>query len=624
MPSFDTRNGKVPENLGTVKQAGLFSNTEVETPAPINPERQRVSQTDTEIAQNFAKNTNFFNPLSIIQGIEGMAKDKAQQVKNTNAALSNAQGFMDDTRAISNRTTQTIVSDAKATAERARQGSAELRAQLEASRKSGEDRANRLKEIEARQSSMTPQQRTQDLLARSENIGKQTAQTIKSGNETLANVNTQRANLIAKGQLGTDTNTLLAANRQLNQRGIYTSQAGKDLAKSRQELGIISVSQGNLGPSRLQDLNRSGTPKLMTGQEVAAAAPRLNQFMQRNREITQGVRNRTREYFQRNNPSMMPKSLRSPSSAPSTPLFREGVENYKNQLNEAVGAKAAQKAAEAVRYLTGPGGFVPKIVDPIFDVVKWAAKKVGIRGPKTGKAIRRTNQAARAVGRVAPFAAGAGLLYKASGPAAEIAFPSPGGGYSPGGAGGIGSPGGRGFSSTAGFAGLGRTNASDRRSQKHQEFMGQVAAAKAARDERDVLIKTHMANTGSDRRAAIAELEKSADFNRLSNAGKKFQSGSTTRVVSTGPTSARDESAATKQGRLAQRVGDLAFRPPRNQDEKDRLIRAQQDLDAAYTEAEKQGKMIGYEDQGSLYSGLNKRGIMSPGGGTPITNGKKK
>lgn len=616
MPSFDTRNGKVPENLGTVKQAGLFSNTEVETPAPINPERQRVSQTDTEIAQNFAKNTNFFNPLSIIQGVKGMAQDKAQQVQNTNAALSNAQGFMDDTSAINNRMTQTMVNDAKATAERLKQGSAQLKTQLEAPRKSVEDR---IKEIEARQSSMTPQQRTQNLLARSENIGKQTAQTIKSGNETLANVNTQRANLIAKGQLGTDTNTLLAANRQLNQRGIYTSQAGKDLAKSRQELGIISVSQGNLGPSRLQDLNRSGTPKLMTGQEVAAAAPRLNQFMQRNREITQGVRDRTREYFQRNNPSMMPKSLKSPSSAPSTPLFREGVENYKNQLNEAVGAKAA----EAVRYLTGPGGFVPKIVDPIFDVVKWAARKVGIRGPKTGKAIRRTNQAARAVGRVAPFAAGAGLLYKASGPAAEIAFPSPGGGYG-GAGGGIGSPGGRGFSSTAGFAGLGRANASDRRSQKHQEFMGKVAAAKTARDERDVLIKTHMANTGSDRRAAIAELEKSADFNRLSNAGKRFQSGSTTRVVSTGPTSARDESAATKQGRLAQRVGDLAFRPPRNQDEKDRLIRAQQDLDAAYTEAEKQGKMIGYEDQGSLYSGLNKRGIMSPGGGTPITNGKKK
>lgn len=617
MPSFDTRNGKVPENLGTVKQAGLFSNTEVETPAPINPERQRVSQTDTEIAQNFAKKTNFFNPLSIIQGVKGMAQDKAQQVQNTNAALSNAQGFMDDTFAINNRMTQTMVNDAKATAERLRQGSAQLKAQLEAPRKSVEDR---IKEVEAKQSSMTPQQRTQDLLARSENIGKQTAQTIKSNNETLANVNTQRANLIAKGQLGTDTNTLLAANRQLNQRGIYTSQAGKDFAKSRQELGIISVSQGNLGPSRLQDLNRSGTPKLMTGQEVAAAAPRLNQFMQRNREITQGVRNRTREYFQRNNPSMMPKSLKSPSSAP---LFREGVENYKNQLNEGAADQLAIKAGQAVRYLTGPGGFVPKIVDPIFDVVKWAARKVGIRGPKTGKAIRRTNQAARAVGRVAPFAAGAGLLYKASGPAAEIAFPSPGGGYG-GAGGGIVSPGGRGFSSTAGFAGLGRANASDRRSQKHQEFMGKVAAAKAARDERDVLIKTHMANTGSDRRAAIAELEKSADFNRLSNAGKRFQSGSTTRVVSTGPTSARDESAATKQGRLAQRVGDLAFRPPRNQDEKDRLIRAQQDLDAAYTEAEKQGKMIGYEDQGSLYSGLNKRGIMSPGGGTPITNGKKK
>lgn len=618
MPSFDTRNGKVPENLGTVKQAGLFSNTEVETPAPINPERQRVSQTDTEIAQNFAKNTNFFNPLSIIQGVKGMAQDKAQQVQNTSAALSNAQGFMDDTRAINNRMTQTMVNDAKATAERLKQGSAQLKTQLEAPRKSVEDR---IKEIEARQSSMTPQQRTQNLLARSENIGKQTAQTIKSGNETLANVNTQRANLIAKGQLGTDTNTLLAANRQLNQKGIYTSQAGKDFAKSRQELGIISVSQGNLGPSRLQDLNRSGTPRLMTGQEVAAAAPRLNQFMQRNREITQGVRDRTREYFQRNNPSMMPKSLRSPSSAPSTPLFREGVEYYKNQLNE---ASVSQLAGNALRYLTGPGGFVPKIVDPVFDVVKWAARKVGLAGPKAGKAIRRTNQAARAVGRVAPLAAGAGLLYRAAGPAAEIAFPSPGGGYGgAGGAGGIGSPGGRGFSSTAGFAGLGRANASDRRHQQHQEFMGKVAASKAARDERDVLIKTHMANTGSDRRSAIAELEKSADFNRLSNAGRRFQSGSTTRVVSTGPKSARDESAATKQGRLAQRVGDLAFRPARNQDEKDRLARAQQDLDAAYTEAEKRGGMIGYEDQGSLYSGLERRGVMSPGGGTPITNGKK-
>lgn len=317
---------------------------------------------------------------------------------------------------------------------------------------------------------------------------------------------------------------------------------------------------------------------------------------------------------------MMPKSLKSPSPAPSTPLFREGVEYYKKQLNEGV----ADLPGLALRYLIGPRGFVPKIVDPVFDVVKWAAKKVGIKtglGTKVGKAIRGTNRATRAAVRVGVPAAGAALLYKASGPAAEIAFPSPGGGYSPGGAGGIGSPGGRGFSSTAGFAGIGRANASDRRHQKHQEFMGKVAAAKAARDERDVLIKTHMANTGSDRRAAIAELEKSADFNRLTNAGKRFESGSTTRVVSTGPKSARDESAATRQGRLAQRVGDLAFRPARNQDEKDRLARAQQDLDAAYTEAEKRGGMIGYEDESTLRGGFERRGIMGTGGGLPFVSG---
>jgi hypothetical protein len=71
----------------------------------------------------------------------------------------------------------------------------------------------------------------------------------------------------------------------------------------------------------------------------------------------------------------------------------------------------------------------------------------------------------------------------------------------------------------------------------------------------------------------------------------------------------RDESAATRRGRIAQRVGDIAFRPPRNQDEKDRLAAAEADLESAYDEAENQGTGLGYEDQGDLYQGFERRGF---------------
>lgn len=76
------------------------------------------------------------------------------------------------------------------------------------------------------------------------------------------------------------------------------------------------------------------------------------------------------------------------------------------------------------------------------------------------------------------------------------------------------------------------------------------------------------------------------------------------------------ESAATRQGRIAQRVGDLAFRSPRSADEAERLRRAREDVEAAHAEAAAEGRRLGYEDQASLYSGFEKRGFKA-GGGDP-------
>lgn len=76
------------------------------------------------------------------------------------------------------------------------------------------------------------------------------------------------------------------------------------------------------------------------------------------------------------------------------------------------------------------------------------------------------------------------------------------------------------------------------------------------------------------------------------------------------------ESAATRQGRIAQRVGDLAFRSPRSADEAERLRRAREDVEAAHAEASREGRRLGYEDQASLYSGFERRGFKA-GGGDP-------
>lgn len=76
------------------------------------------------------------------------------------------------------------------------------------------------------------------------------------------------------------------------------------------------------------------------------------------------------------------------------------------------------------------------------------------------------------------------------------------------------------------------------------------------------------------------------------------------------------ESAATRRGRIAQRVGDIAFRPPRSADEAERLRRAEEDVDAAHAEASGEGRRLGYEDQASLYSGFERRGFKA-GGGDP-------
>lgn len=550
-------------------------------------------------------------------GIANFAANAAATAANK--AAQDRQAQTQQRREEDIKRTQEVVASAK---ERLSQSQAET---TPTPRKPVEDR---IKEIEARQAAMSPQQRRQDLLTRVGNMETREKQEKIKSNEVMQRIDRQTAERIRTNP-DMDADTRIAQTRRLAERGVYVFPGQKERAEANQEFGIIAVRQGNQ-PTQLQDLRRAGKPGLMSTQEIINASSRFDRYHERmkqiNRQYNSGGRMRTNTGTPLKSPSTSPQT-KTPGEEIPFLLRREAVENYKNQLNESIGAKVGQKAAQAVKYLTGPGGFVPKIVDPVFDVVKWAARKVGIAGPAAGKAIRRTNQATRAAVRVGvPVAIGA-AAYKAAGPAAEVIFPSPGGGGRGIDAGsyGYGGGGGRRFSSSAGMSGLrGRGDASERRRAKHQDFMGRVATSRAAREERDVLIKTQMAQTGADRRRAIAELEKNADFNRLTSAGRRFQSGSTTRVVSTGPTSARDESAATKRGRLAQRVGDLAFRPPRNQDEKDRLTRAQQDLDAAYTEAEKQGKMIGYEDQGSLYSGLDRRGVMSPGGGTPITNGKKK
>lgn len=107
-------------------------------------------------------------------------------------------------------------------------------------------------------------------------------------------------------------------------------------------------------------------------------------------------------------------------------------------------------------------------------------------------------------------------------------------------------------------------------------------------------------------------------FNYVDPNSGEWQSGGPPKR-STAPSqptgSARDESSATRQGRVAQRIGDLAFRPARNADEDRRKREAEADVEAAYDEADRDGRKIGYEDAATLYRGFDRRGYG--GGGQP-------
>lgn len=76
------------------------------------------------------------------------------------------------------------------------------------------------------------------------------------------------------------------------------------------------------------------------------------------------------------------------------------------------------------------------------------------------------------------------------------------------------------------------------------------------------------------------------------------------------------ESVATEYGRLAQRMGSSAIRPPRSQDEADRLAGARQDVERARAEAAAQGRKLGYEDEATLRAGFQRRGYEF---GAPLT-----
>jgi len=76
------------------------------------------------------------------------------------------------------------------------------------------------------------------------------------------------------------------------------------------------------------------------------------------------------------------------------------------------------------------------------------------------------------------------------------------------------------------------------------------------------------------------------------------------------------ESVATEYGRLAQRMGSSALRPPRSQDEADRLAGARQDVERARAEAAAQGRKLGYEDEATLRAGFERRGYEF---GAPLT-----
>lgn len=75
----------------------------------------------------------------------------------------------------------------------------------------------------------------------------------------------------------------------------------------------------------------------------------------------------------------------------------------------------------------------------------------------------------------------------------------------------------------------------------------------------------------------------------------------------------RERGTATERGRLAQRLPSwFTQRGPRTQDEVDQINAAKADLERAYDEGP-----LGYEDQGSLYAGFERRGYELGGPSKP-------
>ena len=253
---------------------------------------------------------------------------------------------------------------------------------------------DRIKEIEARQAAMTPQQRRQDLLTRVANMETREKQSKIESDKLMRKIDLETAERI-KTSPDMDSETRIAQTRRLGEKGIYVFPGQKERAEARQELGIIAVGQGNQ-PTQLQDLRRAGRPGLMTPQEIADAGTRLDTYHQRIKEI-----NRKNRALGR--PTITPPQQRGRApQMENQNLNRELVESYKEQLSENIVLRGLAAGAKAVRdFFVSPKGLIPKVTDPI------ARRLTRGRSPKTVRSVRR---GARAAGRAA---VGAGIGYAA-------------------------------------------------------------------------------------------------------------------------------------------------------------------------------------------------------------------
>lgn len=257
---------------------------------------------------------------------------------------------------------------------------------------------DRIKEIEARQAAMTPQQRRQDLLARVDRMEKEGEESrIRSAEETRKRNEESAERMRTNPNI--DPETRIGEVRRLAKSGVYVFPSQKETAQARQELGIIAVGQGNQ-PTRLQDLRAQGEPKLMTPQEIADASTRFDAYHKRMREIN-------RRAMGRPTPSRPPSQLtgRNPQMENQN-LNRELVESYKEQLGENIVLRGVARAARGIRdFFTNPRGIIPRITDPI------VRRLTRGRSPKTMRSVRGR---ARAAGRAAVLA-GAGYAMSGGG-----------------------------------------------------------------------------------------------------------------------------------------------------------------------------------------------------------------